>query len=346
MKFNTIGCIYPFHRTAPAFHDLNSGTRMTLSLRRSLFVLLSLAACVVAAPRPAAAWGDEGHQLIGLIAYKLLDPTVRSKVDAMLAADRDPSTPPDFVSRTTWADKYRDAARNQGGSTGTEKWHFTNIELADGNVDAACRYHPALPSGTLASAGPVACSVDKIEQFTAELADPSTAPSEKLLALKFLLHLVGDLHQPLHSADNRDGGGNGIYVVSEAGFTPIKLHAYWDTEVIRAMNPLHAVRFGPRAGRAILDRVMMSTIADGIANEYASRRKEWLGGRPRDWALDAFTKARDVAYRVGPQAGSSGDGKLVYRIDAAYERAAVAVAREQIAKAGLRLAGLLNGALR
>ncbi|MGY3581361.1 hypothetical protein ACVIGB_000570 [Bradyrhizobium sp. USDA 4341] len=319
---------------------------MTLSLRRCVCALLALAICAVCTPRPASAWGDEGHQIIGLIAYKLLDPAVRTKVDAMLATDRDFSTAPDFVSRTTWADKYRDAARNQGGSTGTEKWHFTNIELADGNVDAACRNHPALPAGTPASAGPAACSVDKVEQFTAELADPTVTPFEKLLALKFLLHLVGDLHQPLHSADNRDGGGNGIYVVSESGFMPIKLHAYWDTEVIRAMNPLHASRIGPRAGRALLDRVMLSTIADGIANEYASRRKEWLGGRPRDWALDAFTKARDVAYRVGPQAGSSADGKLVYRIDSAYERAAVAVAREQIAKAGLRLAGLLNGALR
>lgn len=159
---------------------------MTLSFRRSLFVLLSLAMCAAMSSRPAAAWGDDGHQLIGLIAYKLLDPTVRSKVDVMLAPDRDPSTPSDFISRTTWADKYRDAARNQGGSTGTEKWHFTNIELADGNVDAACRYHPALPAGTPASAGPAACSVDKVEQFTAELADPAVTAAEKLLALKFL----------------------------------------------------------------------------------------------------------------------------------------------------------------
>ena len=111
------------------------------------------------------------------------------------------------------------------------------------------------------------------------------------------------------------------------------------------MNPVHGMRLG-RMVSGILDRALLSTLADGISNEYAPRRKEWLAGRPRDWALDAFTKARDVAYRVGPQAGTSRDGKPVYRIDTAYERAATAVAREQLAKAGLRLAGLLNGALR
>lgn len=318
---------------------------MKMKFRLALVALSTVVFCALAAPRPAAAWGDEGHMVIGLIAYKLLDPGVRAKVDAMLASDRDGTTAPDFVSRTTWADKYRDTARDSNSSTGTEKWHFTNIELADGNVDAACRQHPPLPTGTPASAASWGCSVDKVEQFTAELADPATPPAEKILALKFLLHLVGDLHQPLHAADNRDGGGNGIYVLGEGSFTPTKLHAFWDTEVIRSMNPLHAVHLG-RMGRSLLDRAMLSTIADGIAAEYAPRRKEWLAGRPREWALDAFTKARDVAYRVGQQVGTSRDNTPVYRIDAAYERVATATAREQIAKAGLRLAGLLNGALR
>lgn len=313
---------------------------------RLAFAALTAASLFALSAQPAAAWGDEAHMMVGMIAYKLLDPAVKTRVEALLASDPDRATAPDFVARTTWADKYRDAARDAGGRTGTEKWHFTNIELADGDVDGACRHHPALPAGTPASAGPAACSIDKVEQFTAELSDAATPASEKLLALKFLLHLVGDLHQPLHAADNRDGGGNGIYVVADGGFTPIKLHAYWDTQIFREMNPTRGIRLGRMAGGGILDRALLSAMADGISNEYSSRRKEWLAGRPRDWALDAFTKARDVAYRVGPLVGSSRDGKPVYRIDAAYERAATAVVREQIAKAGLRLAGLLNGALR
>lgn len=315
------------------------------SLRTGLRGLLAAIAIAAAlSPVRALAWGDEGHMIVGAIAYKLLSPEVRAKVDAMLAADPDRTTAHDFVSATTWADRLRDAGRGQGG-TGTEKWHFTNIQLADGNVDAACRNHPPLPVGIPASAGGWSCSIDKVEQFTAELSDPATPAAEKLAALKFLLHLVGDLHQPLHAADNHDGGGNGIYVMLDGGFVPVKLHAYWDTEVIKAMDPASRVKAGPKFVRAMAGQFSMGMVADGIAKEFAPRQAEWLAGRPRDWALDAFAKARDVAYRVGPAAGTSGDGKPVYRIDAAYERMAIATAREQLAKAGLRLAALLNGAL-
>ena len=65
-----------------------------------------------------------------------------------------------------------------------------------------------MPPGILASHGPAdACIVDKIDQFEAELANPETAPEERLVALKFLLYLVGDVHQPLHATDDHDAGG-------------------------------------------------------------------------------------------------------------------------------------------
>lgn len=275
----------------------------------------------------AFAWGDLGHRTIALIAESYLDPVVKQRIDALLASDHDPTTAPDFASRATWADKYRDAGRRNFTSTGSEKWHFTNIELDHPDVNAACFGHPPLAAGTPASAGPAAdCAVDKVEQFAAELGNPATPPAERLLAFKFLLHLVGDLHQPLHSADNHDGGGNGISIV--AGFAPIKLHAYWDTEVVKAMGR------DPRA------------IAKSIVAEYGGRWREWISGRPQDWALDAFAKARNVAYALSQKGGVDGAGRPVYRIDAAYERAATAAAREQMAKAGIRLAGLLNGAFK
>ena len=162
-------------------------------------------------PRPAAAWGDEGHEIIALVADRFLETAVRTKITAMLAADADTLTAHDIISEATWADRYRDSDRNGSRQhyEQTWRWHFVNIELADPKLVRACYGHPPLPAGTVASNGPAqACVVDKVEQFAAELADPRTDPEERLVALKFVLHLVGDLHQPLHAADDHDADGN------------------------------------------------------------------------------------------------------------------------------------------
>jgi len=129
----------------------------------------------------------------------------------MLTADPDTLTAHDIASGVTWADRDRDSDR--GGSRQryeqTRQWHFVNIELDGPNLDRACFGHPRLPAAVPASSGPAkACLVDKIEQFTAELSNSATAPGERLLALEFLLHLVGDVHQPLHAVDDHDAGGN------------------------------------------------------------------------------------------------------------------------------------------
>src|SRR6516165_12713356 len=139
------------------------------------------------------------------------EPATRAEVGAMLTADPDTLTAHDIASGATWADRYRDSDR--GGSRQryeqTRQWHFVNIELDGPNLDRACFGHPRLPAAVPASSGPAkACLVDKIEQFTAELSNSATAPGERLLALEFLLHLVGDVHQPLHAVDDHDVGGN------------------------------------------------------------------------------------------------------------------------------------------
>jgi hypothetical protein len=127
----------------------------------------------------------------------------------MLGRDKDSLTLHDIASEATWADKYRDSDRNGTGERyrRTRQWHFVDIELDNPNLAQACYSHPKLPPGTLASQGPAdACIVDKIDQFEAELANPETAPEERRVALKFLLHLVGDVHQPLQAANDHDAG--------------------------------------------------------------------------------------------------------------------------------------------
>ena len=132
----------------------------------------------------------------------------RNKVSALLAADTDPLTAHNIAAAATWADKFRDANQN-GAREKTRQWHFVDIEIASPDLDQACFGHPPVPPGTPASNGPEQdCVVDKIQEFAAELANPATDPEEQIVALKFLLHFVGDLHQPLHAADHHDRGGN------------------------------------------------------------------------------------------------------------------------------------------
>jgi hypothetical protein len=245
----------------------------------------------------------------------------------MLAADPDNLTAHDIASEATWADRYRDSDRNGSRQhyAQTRDWHFVNVELDDPNLDTACFGHPPLPAATVASNGPAqACLVDKAEQFAAELADPRTDPEERLVALKFVLHLVGDLHQPLHAADDHDAGGNRKRVVAQ-GFSPGNLHHFWDSEWVRRLGD------DPRQ--------VAGVIVAGISNE---QRRAWSQGTAADWVMESFEVARKDAYGRLPEPSTRG----VYVLDAGYVNAAIRDVRVQLSKAGLRLASLLNRALR
>jgi hypothetical protein len=236
----------------------------------------------------AQAWGDKGHRIIALIAERCLDPTVHTKLDAMLGGDTDSLTPHDIASESKGADKYRDSDRNGTGERyrRTRQWHFVDIELDRPNLEQACHNHPRLPPGTLASRGPAdACIVDKIDQFEAELANPETAPEERLVALKFLLHLVGDVHQPLHAADDHDAGGNKKQVAAN-GFPANNLHHFWDIEFIARLESDPA-------------ETAMRLVA-AISDE---QRGAWAYGTAADWAIESFALARDRAYGMSQPRG-------------------------------------------
>ena len=284
-------------------------------------VALSLA---TAAAAPAAhAWGDEGHQVVGAIASHYLQPAARRKAYALLAGDTDRLTAHDFVSETTWADRFRDSDRNstQLRFLRTRQWHFVDIERSAPDIDRACFGHPALPVGTAASAGPAAgCVVDKIDQFAAELADARTAPAERLLALKFLLHFVGDVHQPLHAGDDRDSGGNARRV-SAAGLPAGNLHAYWDTQFVRRLGPDPA-----------------SIAATLLARITPAQVGQWSQGTPTDWAQESSRLARASVYATLPKPDAGG----VYRLPASYVTRSGPLVGSQLSKAGVRLAALLN----
>ncbi|MBY0508613.1 MAG: S1/P1 nuclease, partial [Rhodospirillaceae bacterium] len=138
----------------------------------------------------AHAWDERGHRVIALIANHYLEAPVRKQVEAMLTADEDPLALHDIAGAATWADRYRDSATPEHDKS-TTNWHFAAIYANRPNIPEACFGQVPLPAGTPASKGSgYACIIDKIDQFRAELSNPSTDAAERLLALKYLLHLV------------------------------------------------------------------------------------------------------------------------------------------------------------
>ena len=270
---------------------------------------------------PAFAWGDEGHEITGLIAYAHLTPAVRAKVDALLASDPDTLTAADFASRTTWADKYRNDHRE------TANWHFVDVELDHPDLKSGCFALTALGPGQLASQGPANdCIVDKIDEFSAELRKPATPPAERRLALKFLIHFVGDLHQPLHASDHNDKGGNCIGLAPSNDYRSTNLHAYWDTGVIQQLGG-SPVDIATRLDREI-------TPAEFQA---------WSAGDAKTWEMESFTLAKTVAYNLPSKLTCDEHGMV--SLSPAYETAARRAAILQLEKAGVRIAYVLNKAL-
>jgi len=280
-------------------------------------VIVSVLLCV--GTGQARAWGQEGHAIVALIAHQLLEPRVVKGVDALLASDADELTAHDIASESYWADKYRDSDR--GGSKrrylGTRQWHFAARELSAPSYDAACFGHPALPAGVVASEGPAqACVIDKIEQFAAELAAPRIGAEERLLALKYLLHLIGDVHQPLHVSSRHDAGGNATLVL--VGGVKVRLHEVWDVNLVEGLG----------------------VDADGVAKALlkgmtVEERRAWETGDAASWALEGFEVAVRDAYGLLPIGGQRGLGPVY------LDRGEEDVGR-QLSRAGVRLAMVLG----
>jgi S1/P1 Nuclease len=166
--------------------------------------------------------------------------------------------------------------------------------------------------------------VDKIEEFAAELANLVADLEEQVAALKYLLHFVGDVHQPQHSADDNDRGGNSKKV-SANGFKAGNLHHFWDTEFVDQL--------GPDA----------KTIASElIGNITKDQQAQWQAGSPADWAQEAFKVAHDDAYGQLSEPNSHGG----FRLSDDYVTTATNDVSLQLSRAGVRLAMILNQALR
>ena len=175
------------------------------------FWLLAIALLL---PTPAMAWGRTGHRLIARLAEAQLTPQARAQVQALVANENDPS----LAGIASWADELRDTDPDLGKRS--TRWHYVNLAEDGCEYDAArdCR------NGD--------CLVEAIRKQTAILSDPRKSRDERLQALKFVVHFVGDAHQPLHSGFERDRGGNDVQVNFNGKGT--NLHSLWDSRMLAA----------------------------------------------------------------------------------------------------------------
>lgn len=212
-------------------------------MRRPALLLL-LQACllpVLLAASPAAqAWGALGHRLVGALAQAHLTPAARREVDALLAGEPDPT----LAGVASWADRLRDTDPDRARATA--RWHYADT------ADPDCAY---LPPRDCANGD---CAFGAIEAQRRILADPAQPLAARREALKWLVHLVADLHQPLHASHRRDKGGNAwqVSLRRDGRVVGTNLHAVWDYDVLDAAHlglpaylaRLQAAPWPPRAG--------------------------------------------------------------------------------------------------
>jgi hypothetical protein len=173
-------------------------------LRRSS--LLGALCLLLAAPPSARAWGFEGHRMIASLAEPQLSPVARAELRRLLAQEPGAT----LSSISTWADEHRSPASG--------RWHYVNFPAGD------CEYRPARDCAN------GACVIEALNRQTALLASAKADDAKRLLALKYVVHLVGDVHQPLHAGHAADQGGNRLQL--RAFGRGSNLHALWDSGLI------------------------------------------------------------------------------------------------------------------
>jgi nuclease S1 len=267
----------------------------------------------LSASTPLLAWGVQGHRLVGMIAANHLSPAAKRTVASLLG----PQTLGDVAS---WADDVR------SGFTQTGPWHYVNIppEAKQYDRDRDCPRQPGVAAGSRDDAWRD-CIVDRIRYHEERLADTTLDRADRATALKFLVHFVGDIHQPLH-ASAIERGGNGILVrvfgselcgADPARRSPCNLHSAWDSLMI--------------AHRALDDRAFAAALERRIRDENLLSRPV---GAPAEWAMESLVLSNTIML---PQQGS---------VDEAYYSRYIGVIEQRLALAGARLSQVLNRALR
>jgi hypothetical protein len=202
------------------------------------------------------AWGHEVHHLTGLIAEKYLTPKAKERLETLLPGMS-------LADAATWMDEQRPALL-QFDST-TPQWHFDDI--------------PVCGKSTLADYCPDGnCASEKTKEYLKVLSDSDSTPEEQADAVKFIVHMVGDIHQPLHSTDDNDRGGNQVMVKIDS--KRVKRHHAWDTELVAQ------AQCSKSEGEFV----------DDLYNKYGSKAKSSAKGNVDQWVAESNKLAVKYSY--------------------------------------------------
>jgi hypothetical protein len=278
-------------------------------------------AVVILLPASAFGWGEDGHRAVSRIAEMHLTDKAKAAIrDLLRDADpkRDAITDPLVC---LWPDMIRGQAAYKTKYPDNQTWHYINLDIADDKPDPvkACVNDN--------------CTLGAIERFRKVVNDKNVPIQDRREALYFLVHFVGDLHQPLHCGSrNDDKGGNRVRVTypgekPTTDYGPLNLHWVWDSHLVKAsMNGLtwedYAKRLNDKIPAEDQAAWVQTGVADWIVEGHGLAKKHAYFGIPNDWPLD---------------------GKP-FAITAEYVKQATPVVELRIQQGGIRLAKVLNNA--
>lgn len=251
-------------------------------------LLLILTALLSLPAAPALAWGQTGHRVTGTIAEQHLSGLARARIRMILGDES-------LAEASTWADEMRSDPATFWQKT-ANPWHYVTVPVGRNYAQVG-----APPEGDAASA---------LKRFTATLHSPNASREEKQLALRFTVHIIGDLHQPLHAGNGTDKGGNDVKVTFFGENS--NLHSVWDSGIVDRQN-LSYSEYADRLNRRIHPQEVVT----------------WWQADPAVWIAES-TKLRDGLY---PTTGS-------LSWDYAYKHLPTVEMRLQ--QAGIRMAAYLN----
>jgi hypothetical protein len=268
-------------------------------MRTRAVVLLAALALI---PTPALAWGKTGHRVVAAIADTQLSGLARANVEQILGPGET------LDEAANWPDEMRSAPGEFWQKTATP-WHYVTL---NGII-----YDHAPPEGD---------ALEALGRFTKTLQDPNASRADKQLALRFIVHIVGDLHQPLHVGKCCDRGGNEVKV-SWFGKTT-NLHAVWDSQLVDE-EQLSFTELAAKLERHISPQDVV----------------KWWDVNPRDWISES-AEIRDTLY---PPPAKSVKGKKVRKGQAplpdlsySYVYKFTPVMERRLSQGGVRLAAYLN----
>jgi hypothetical protein len=287
---------------------------------RVIATVLAILVTLVSSIDSLVAWGGQGHRLVGLIAAERLTPIAKQNVAWLLDGQT-------LAEVSSWADSLT------SDQVQTSYWHYLNIppEASRYDRDRDCPKQPDTAAGSRNDRWRD-CVVDRIAYWEERLGDPKLDRADRATALKFIVHFIGDLHQPFHALGVGRGGNDvKVRVFGEANCgpstspgasnpparpNPCNLHSVWDGRLIarRALDD-----------GAYLGELRKLIIAKGFGSQPA--------GAPAQWAEQSFRLAKEAL--VKPDTN----------IDEGYYRRHITVIDERLSLAGVRLAAVLNRVL-